>query len=344
MLAAARALGRALPVIARPGRADVPAIACALRTACEDMGATYVKFGQFVGSTPDIVGDAVAEEFRTCLDTGPAVPFERVRAIVEAELGRRIEDAFARFDERPFAAASIAVVHRAQLHDGTSVAVKVLRPGMESIVSADLALISAPVRFLARQGSDSALLVLSYLAGLREQVAEELDLRNEARSMDYFRRLFAELDLSLLAVPLVYHEISSRRVLTMQFLDGAAIDDLACIEEFGLDPKPLIRQLMQAWMLTAMYEGTFHADIHAGNLLLLRDGRLGMLDWGIVARLDPDTHGVVRSLSRRRSASSRHGTRWLPSTCASRGRACATGSGSPTNRSSGSSGRRWSRF
>ncbi|HXK34554.1 MAG TPA: AarF/ABC1/UbiB kinase family protein [Dehalococcoidia bacterium] len=279
--------------LTRRGTTHVPR---AIRRAFEDLGSTYVKFGQFAGSVPDIVGHEVAAEFRSCLDAGPPVPFEQVRAVVEEDLGDRIGRLFASFDEQPVAAASISVVHRATLPGGERVAVKVLRPGVEHLVATDLALLQAPIRFFALQGLDRAMALLSYLIGFQEQVAEELDLRNEARTMDYFRALLADLELSRLHVPHVHHRLSSRRVLTMELLDGSPIDDLAEIEARGLDPRPFVRQLMQAWILTAMYVGVFHADIHAGNLLLTRDGRLGMLDWGIVARLDPDTHTLVRSI------------------------------------------------
>ncbi len=270
--------------------------AAAVRRAFAQLGATYVKFGQFVGSAPDIVGDAVAAEFRGFLDAGPSVPFDEVRTIIERELDMPLAAAFATFDQRPYAAASLAVVHRATLPDGQPVAVKVLRPGMERVVSADLALMTKPVEFLGAQGSDTAMLLLEYLIGLREQVAEELDLRNEARSMAYFRGLFERLGLDRLVVPRVYESHSSARVVTMEFIDGVPIDNLASIDEFGLDPRPVVRQLMQAWILTAALHGVFHADIHAGNLHLQRDGRLAMLDWGIVARMDPDTHILLELL------------------------------------------------
>ena len=292
--------GRLAPAVAGQlvrRRRDDRATARAIRRAFEQLGATYVKFGQFVGSTPDIVGREPAEEFRSCLDTGPPVPPNTVRAIVEAELGRPLSEAYASFDLRPLAAASIAVVHRATLHDGRAVAVKILRPGMDEVVATDLAILEAPVRFLAGQGSDLAMNLLGYLIGLREQIAEELDLRNEARSMVYFRELFTELDLSRLVIPGVQEDLTARRVLTMDLLEGVPIDDLAGIRELGVDdPEELVRALFRAWILTAVRFRAFHADIHAGNLILLPDGRLGIVDWGIIARLDADTHALLRNL------------------------------------------------
>ncbi|MEX1253295.1 MAG: AarF/UbiB family protein [Dehalococcoidia bacterium] len=292
--------GHAAPAMARQlaqrARND-HATARAIRSAFEELGATYVKFGQFVGSAPDIVGDEAAREFRSCLDTGPAIPFRAVRSIVEEDLGQPLGEAFATFDETPLAAASIAVVHRATLHDGRAVAVKILRPGMDEVVATDLALLEAPVRFLASQGSDLAMTILGYLVGLREQIAEELDLRNEARSMVHFRRLFAELGLSRLEVPRPHEALSTRHVMTMDLLEGVAIDDLAGIKAMGVgSPEELVRDLFRAWILTAVRFRAFHADIHAGNLILMPDGRLGIVDWGIIARLDDETHQLLFSL------------------------------------------------
>jgi predicted unusual protein kinase regulating ubiquinone biosynthesis (AarF/ABC1/UbiB family) len=269
----------------------------AVRRAFEELGATYVKFGQFVGSAPDIVGDQAAHEFRSCLDSGPAVPFAAIRSIVETELGRPLHEAFASFERTPMAAASIAVVHRATLHDGRLVVVKVLRPGMDEVVATDLAILEAPTRFLASQGSDIAMTLLGYLIGLREQIAEELDLRNEARSMVHFRRLFAELDLASLEVPRPFDDLSTRHVLTMEYLEGVPIDDLAGIRAMGVDdPENVVRDLFRAWVLTAVRFRAFHADIHAGNLILMPDGRLGIVDWGIIARLDDESHQLLFSL------------------------------------------------
>lgn len=272
------------------------ALAHGARRACEDLGATYVKFAQLVASAPAVVGPEIAEEFRGTLDRGPGVSYRQVRAIFREETGRTIEQAFASFEPRPFAAASMAVVHRATLHTGERVAVKVLRPGLGQVVAADLGLMIPFFRGLARLGAEGPFQLVSYLVGLKEQIGEELDLRNEARSMGHFRELFRDFGLDLLVVPKVYDEFTAQRVITMEYLDGVPIDDLAMVGQLGLDPKALIRELLRAWVLTAVHTGTFHADIHAGNLLAMPDGRLGMLDWGIVAQLDPETQLLMRKL------------------------------------------------
>lgn len=266
------------------------------RRVSEKLGATYIKFGQFAASAPGIVGESVAEEFRSCLDTGPSVPFAQVRNVVESELGHPLGESFASFEEKPLAAASIAVVHRATLRDGTAVAVKILRPNIEHTVATDLAMMEGFARFMAARGIDQAYNMVALVVGLRMQIAEELDLRNEARTMDVFRELYEQYGLSLLVIPRVYHEHTTQRVLTMELLDGAPLDDLANARALGVDPAPLVRELLKAWVLTGLRVGAFHADIHAGNLLLLRDGRLGMVDWGIIAQMDPSSRRMFRAL------------------------------------------------
>src|SRR5581483_3987208 len=280
-------------LLRRPLAAD--AFAAPLRRTFESLGATYVKFGQLVASAPGVFGDAVADEFRSCLDTGPVVPFPAVRAAVEAAIGGPLERSFRRFDEAPIGRASIAVVHRAELADGRAVAVKVLRPGVETIVATDLRLMRPLFDFLSlRIGVSEAGQLVRLLDGFNEQVAEELDLRNEARTMAWFRALLRDLAVDEIVVPAPYPEFSDARVLTMDLLDGVPIDDLDAIAGLGVDPRPLMEAVVRAWILITVREGSFHGDVHAGNLLLLRDGRLGVLDWGIVGRLDAETHRFFR--------------------------------------------------
>jgi aarF domain-containing kinase len=275
----------------RQGPLPAAQLARPLRKSFEDLGGTFMKFGQIIASSPGMFGDEVADEFRACLDTGPAVPFPVVHQLVEEDLGRPLSDVFAEFEHQPIGTASIAVVHRARLHDGRLVAVKVLRPGIAQLVATDLDLMQPLMEILVRHTGDQlAGSTLQLLDGFRVQIGEELDLRNEARSLTHFRRLQGEFDLSLMAVPEPYPELSGRNVLTMEYLDGVPIDDLAQVAELGIDPTPLVQEVMRAFFLTTVRWGAFHGDVHAGNMLLLRDGRIGVIDWGIVGRLDPVTH------------------------------------------------------
>lgn len=276
---------------ARTGKIDVAAMGRPLRESFERVGGTFVKFGQIIASSPGLFGDELANEFRSCLDTGPVVPFDEVRNIVEVELGRTLEEVFATFDRTPIGRASIAVVHRATLLDGTPVAVKVLRPGIDHLVATDLDVMQPLFEIIVRQtGAQIAGATLQQLDGLRTQIGEELDLRNEVRALQHFRELAADAGLDKIVVPAPFPELSGRDVLTMEFLDGVPIDDLSQIAALGLDPAPLIDQLIRGFFTMTVRWGTFHGDVHAGNVMLLRDGRIGVIDFGIVGRLDAATH------------------------------------------------------
>ena len=287
-LVAQRAIGREVPT---------PVIAKQVRRSFAQLGATYVKLGQLIASAPGVFGPEVSTEFRALLDSAHTVSLARVEDVIRKDLGRPVGEVFESFDPDPIGCASIAVVHRATLRDGREVAVKVTRPGIRRKVAADLAIMGTILpRLASRLSGGDADLVEPLLAGLREQLSEELDLRNEARTMEHFRALIDEVGLTGVMIPEVIAEASGERVLTMELLDGVAIDDLEAIEELGIDPTPLLSALVRTWFLTTARDGVFHGDVHAGNLLLLRDGRMAILDWGILGRLEPDTHEHFRSI------------------------------------------------
>ena len=268
-----------------------------LRKTFEELGATFMKFGQLIGSSPGMFGERAAAEFRSCLDTGSPVPFDEVRRAVEADLGMPLDEAFWSFSETPIGRASISVVHKATTRDGRRVAVKVLRPGIEHQVARDLDLFQPLLEIVAKQtGEYAAGQLLAMFQGFRVQIGEELDLRNEARAMAHYRRLLDQVDLQRVTVPQVFPELSGPRVLTMEFFDGVPVDDLTTVAGYGYDPAPIVQEVIKGFLLTAIRWGTFHGDVHAGNLLLLPDGTVGVIDWGIVGRLDPDTHQFFRTL------------------------------------------------
>ena len=282
---------------ARHRRVPDDEFAAPLRHTFEELGGTFMKFGQLVGSAPSMFGEAVAQEFRSCLDTGAPVPIDRIRTVVEESLGGPMEATFAAFEEEPIGRASMAVVHRARLHDGHEVAVKVLRPGIELQVATDLDLFEPLLKMAARHTGDAnAGSLLQMFDGFRIQIGEELDLRNELRAMDNYRRLLDQVDLPLVMVPRPHAELSGMKVLVMEFLDGVPVDDLDRIAEYGYDPVPVVDQLVKGFLMTALRWGTFHGDLHAGNLLLMPDGRVGVIDWGIVGRLDRDSYFFFRRL------------------------------------------------
>jgi tRNA A-37 threonylcarbamoyl transferase component Bud32 len=291
------------PLAVRAARAGDPrnlpsdAFARPLRLTFEELGTTFMKFGQLVASSPGVFGEDVAAEFRACLDTGSLVPFEQVRRVVEADLGMPLEDAFERFDEVPIGRASIAVVHRAKRYDGREVAVKVLRPGIEKRVSIDMDLFEPMLEIVARTtGEYVAGQLLQMFDGFRLQLGEELDLRNEARAILHMAELLERVDLPLVTVPEVHQDLSGPRTLTMEFIEGIPVDDLARIERYGFDPAPVVSQTVKGFLMTTLRWGFFHGDVHAGNLLLRPDGTLGVIDWGIIGRLDPETHQFFRRI------------------------------------------------
>jgi predicted unusual protein kinase regulating ubiquinone biosynthesis (AarF/ABC1/UbiB family) len=286
------------PLVVRAARrtsVDDTAIALALRGIFDDMGGSFAKFGQLIGSSPSLFGDEVAAAFRSTLDAVPSVPFDQVEATVTDELGLALDDLFAEFDPEPLAAASLAVVHRAVLPDGRQVAVKILRPGIEHAMAVDLAVIGPLFGFLGRQVAIGIAGELPALvSGLAEQLAEEVDLRNEARSVRWFEHLRLTMGLDKVRVPLPIEGYVTKRVLVMDFFDGVAVDDTDAIEAMGIDPAPLVQDCVKAWFATAICTGAFHGDIHAGNLMVTTSGELGVIDWGIVGRMDAGTQQFFR--------------------------------------------------
>ena len=267
----------------------------ALRKIFEDMGGSFTKFGQLLASSPSLFGEEVAGEFRGLLDAVPPEPWDRVRDTIEDELGWPLATLFAELDHEPLAAASLAQVHRAVLPDGRVVAVKVLRPGIEERMAVDLAVMTPLFGILGREVAVGIFGELpSLVAGLAEQLSEEVDLRNEARTMVFFEHIRAVLGLDNMVVPQPIEGYTGKRVLAMTFIEGVAIDDLGRLGDLGIDPAPLIQDTVKAWFASTICTGAFHGDIHAGNLLVTPDERLAVLDWGIVGRLDPDTQQFFR--------------------------------------------------
>ncbi len=259
----------------------------ALRLALQRLGPTWIKFGQLAASSTGILPESYAQELARLLDEVPPEPFAVVRLAIEEDLGAPIETLFATFDPEPLAAASIAQVHAARLHDGSEVVVKVQRPGLAEIVARDMHHMRMITRTL------ETLIPVVRLAhatrqveDLRTQLGEEMDFALEAANMDRFAQIQKSLGNEDVVIPKVAHVFTTRRVLTMERLYGIKISDFDRIRREVSRPEEILIRGVRAWMQAFALHGFFHGDVHAGNFLLLPEGRIGYLDFGIMGKFD----------------------------------------------------------
>ncbi len=258
-----------------------------LRVAFEKLGPTYIKLGQILSSGEGIFPEELVSEFRLLRDKVRPEPFETVRATVESDLGQSLEAVFSRFDETPLAAASIAQVHSAQLRSGEEVVVKVQRPQVADLVRKDLAAMSWIAPVLVGRIPVSALANPPALVELfAETIVEELDFRLEAENMLDIAKILAETDQRSMVVPRPHPKLVTKRVLVMQRLDGFSFDDVAGMKAAGIDTSAVVRAGMVSFLEGAILYGVFHGDLHGGNLFVMADGRVALLDYGITGRLD----------------------------------------------------------
>lgn len=283
--------GRLLRVLGEVGVVgDKPATregARAFRAGLEELGTTFVKLGQLLSSRPDLLPDLYIAELDQLVDDVPAFPFEDARRIIEEEIGL---DIFSRIDEEPLAAASIGQIHGALLRTGREVIVKVRRPGIEEQVALDLELLGSLTSFAEGHSQTARLLQLAALTEeLEAHLASELDFVEEAHSSELIARLVSEQEH--LVVPDVIHPYVTERVLVQELIVGEKV-----AEAHGVEPERaaiLARELFRAYVQQITLEGVYHADPHRGNFLLTADGRLALLDFGLIGRLDDDTRRAL---------------------------------------------------
>jgi ubiquinone biosynthesis protein len=274
---------RRLARIARFG-ARVP-IVPTYAEAFQDIGPAAIKFGQALATRPDLVGEEAAKDLARLQDSLPPAPFETVRAAIEQGLGKPIGQIFASLDPDPVGAASIAQVHRAVTTEGRQVAVKVLRPNIEEDFARAIDTYEwAAAQIEAMGGEAARLRPRLVVATFRQWTNRELDLRQEAASASELREnLTAEGGFF---VPEIDWTRTARRVMTLEWVDGIKLTDRAALVEAGHDLKALAAILVRAFLRQAVVDGFFHADLHQGNLFALPDGRLAVIDFGIMGRID----------------------------------------------------------
>jgi ubiquinone biosynthesis protein len=258
-----------------------------LREMLDELGPTFVKFGQLLSTRPDVVPPDIVAELRGLQDQVSPVPFMQIREVVETELDLTLEQAFLAFDLSPIASASIGQVHRAALPDGQEVAVKVQRPAAAAQIEADLGLLYQAAKLLrervrALEFIDPQELVDEFARSIRL----ELDYGHEARNAETFHRNFAKENG--VVVPRVIRPYSTRRVLTLEFLDGTKVADLDLEAMRPDERRDVAYRMADTWMTMVFRHGFFHSDPHPANIFVLEPGELGLVDFGQAGKLSDD--------------------------------------------------------
>jgi ubiquinone biosynthesis protein len=264
-----------------------------VRRAFERLGPTFVKAGQLMSSSPGSVPKAWVDEMTHCRDEVPAARWKAISQLLADELKER-RDQLAEINPEPLAAGSMAQVHAAVLGDGTPVVVKVQRPGLRKLLAADIGLLRIIARLLTRlsptcAAANPVALVDEFATGLHDQ----LSFHREAANVQRMGTALASLPVH---VPKVFTDLSTDRVLVMERLEGVRADDIEALNGLGLDRSAIVRTVMASLILPAMREGMFHGDMHPGNMLVLPDGRIGLLDFGVLGHLDGPSRAALCDL------------------------------------------------
>ena len=258
-----------------------------LRMAFSELGPSFIKLAQILSSRPDLITNRYADEFKKLQDRVPPFSSEKARQMIESEFKISLEDIFPEFDDVPVAAASIAQVHNAVLKTGEKVIVKIQRPDIRDTIETDIAVLNGVARLMLKYIPESKFFDPEGIVNeFARSVKKELDFIAEAKNLQRFRRNFAEYEN--ICIPVIYPDLLSGKVIVMERFEGVRIDDIEAIDAFGIDRSELARRGVNAYFKMIFEDGFFHADPHPGNMFVMPDGKIGLVDFGIVGWLAPD--------------------------------------------------------
>jgi len=280
-----------------------------IRMAFEELGPTYIKLGQILSTRPDLVTPDLISELAKLQDEVPPFPFNDARKIIENELGQPLEESFSAFEEKPLASASIGQVHRAELLDGDNVAVKVQRPGIKKTIEVDLEIMLHLATLAEKHVEELSFhRPVKIVEEFAKTLERELDYNIEASSMERVARQF--LDTPHVIIPAVFRETSSARVLTTEFIQGIKISNEELLDAGGYDKKLITKRGADICLSQVFDHGFFHADPHPGNIFVLPDNVICLLDFGMVGNIDRNTREsfveLVDSIVRRDESMAAH--------------------------------------
>ncbi len=254
-----------------------------LRKAMEELGGAYLKLGQFLALRPDLLPSKYCDEFRKLLDKVPQMPFAKVEKAIESSLKSPPKVFFSHIDANPIGSASVAQVHRAKLKNGKSVVVKVQRPEAKEQFSADINIMYYLARKIEKRFNDRAVMPVTIVKEFERYTAQELNFVSEAQYIDKFHQFFK--DSGKVTVPEVHWATTTPQLLTMDYLEGKKLTEVIGHAPPG-ERKQLAKTIADAAFDQVLKLGMFHADMHPGNILVMPGGKIGLLDFGIVGRLD----------------------------------------------------------
>ena len=263
--------------------------------ALQEVGPTFVKIGQMLATRPDIVSKDIATALTELQDKIPPFNSQQAINIIESELSSKINDLFDDFQVHPIASASIAQVHKARLKTGECVAVKVLRPNIEAQFTCDIKLFlkiaSLVEKYVPRLHRFKPREVVDFL---QDCLSMETDLRLEAAAASKFRQNFKDNDD--LYVPQVYWDYTTKRVLTLSWIDGVRIDDLVALHKQNINPQELLKRASVIFFTQVFEHGYFHGDLHPGNVFVMESGRIAVMDFGIMGYITPSRRNYLADL------------------------------------------------
>ncbi len=261
-----------------------------VRQTFEKLGTTYIKLGQFVASAPSLFPREYVDAFQGCLDAAPPIPYSVVREILEEEFEQPLEEIYSHIDEQPMATASIAQVHAATLVSGEDVVIKVQKPGVHTVLATDFNVLFVFTKLLEKLVPAVTRTSASEIVGdIQATMLKECDFLAEAANIEAFRQFLRDTQNDFARAPKVYHQATTQRVLTMERFYGVPFTDLESIRRYSPQPEWTLINALNTWMDSLMRCQFFHADVHAGNLMVLEDGRVGFIDFGIVGRIRKET-------------------------------------------------------
>lgn len=256
-----------------------------LRLAFEELGPTFIKFGQILSTRHDLLPEEYIRELSRLQDSVPPFEYDEVKSAVEKELGKNIDELFLSFEQEPLAAASIGQVHRARLHNNEEVVVKVMRPGVEEIIETDLFILKSMAKFAEKHIKETKFFnPVGFVDDFGRVIRQELDYTHEAQNADRF--YFNFRDSSTVRIPKIYWKYTTKRIMTQEYMEGTRILDMDRIKEMGLDPKTISINISNSYLKMIFEDGFYHADPHPGNLLVSKDGIIIFLDFGMAGHVD----------------------------------------------------------